>query len=186
MAYLLGIDVSTTGVKALLIDQAGRVAGSANTEQPLATPQPLWSEQNPADWWNGTINSICQVLKETGVSGEDVQGVGLTGQMHGLTLLDGAGIVLRPAILWNDQRTGAQCDEIRARLGKSQLIQITGNDALTGFTAPKILWVQENEPEVCEKIRHILLPKDYVRYKLTGEFASDKADSAGMILLDIK
>src|SRR5512143_1036248 len=118
MPYLLGIDVSTTGVKALLIDQAGRVAGSANTEQPLATPQPLWSEQDPADWWNGAVNSIRQVLKETGVSGETVLGIGLTGQMHGLTLLDKACQVLRPAILWNDQRTGAQCDTIRARLGR--------------------------------------------------------------------
>ncbi len=186
MPYLLGIDVSTTGVKALLIDQAGQVAGSANTEQLLATLQPLWSEQDPADWWNGTVSSICQVLKETGVPGEDVQGIGLTGQMHGLTLLDENGSVLRPAILWNDQRTGAQCDEIRARVGRKRLIEITGNDALTGFTAPKILWVQENEPEVYRKTRHALLPKDYVRYRLTGGFASDKADSAGMILLDIK
>jgi xylulokinase len=186
MPYLLGIDVSTTGVKALLVGQDGQVTGSANTEQPLSTPQPLWSEQDPADWWNGAISSVRQVLKETGVSGEEVQGIGLTGQMHGLTLLDEACEVLRPAILWNDQRTGAQCDEIRARLSRQRLIEITGNDALTGFTAPKILWVQENEPEVFRKIRHALLPKDYVRYKLTGSFASDKADSAGMILMDIK
>jgi xylulokinase len=186
MTYLLGIDVSTTGVKALLIDHEGNVAGSANTEQPLSTPQPLWSEQDPAYWWSGTINSICQVLKDTGVSGSAVQGVGLTGQMHGLTLLDETGAVLRPAILWNDQRTGAQCDEIRRRLGRKNLISITGNDALTGFTAPKILWVQENEPEVYRKARHILLPKDYVRYKLTGGFAMDKADGAGTILMDLK
>lgn len=186
MAYLLGIDVSTTGVKALLIDLDGNVVGSANTEQPLFTPQPLWSEQDPADWWNGAVNSIQSVLKETGISGDSVQGIGLTGQMHGLTLLDKSGAVLRPAILWNDQRTGAQCDEIRARLGKHNLIQITGNDALPGFTAPKILWVQEHEPEVYRKTAHILLPKDYVRYKLTGAFAMDRADAAGTILLDIK
>jgi len=186
MAYLLGIDVSTTGVKALLIDHDGYVVGSANTEQPLFTPQPLWSEQDPADWWNGAVNSIRSVLKETGISGDSVQGIGLTGQMHGLTLLDKSGAVLRPAILWNDQRTGAQCDEIRTRLGKHNLIQITGNDALTGFTAPKILWVQEYEPEVYHKTAHILLPKDYVRYKLTGAFAMDRADAAGTILLDIK
>ena len=148
MPYLLGIDVSTTGVKALLIDQDGRVIGSANTEQPISTPHPLWSEQDPADWWNGAVNSIRQVLSETGIAGDAVQGIGLTGQMHGLTLLDKNGEVLRPAILWNDQRTGAQCDEIRERLGKQRLVEITGNDALTGFTAPKILWVQENEPEV--------------------------------------
>jgi len=186
MSYLLGVDVSTTGVKALLIDQNGTVIGTANTEQPLSTPYPLWSEQDPADWWKGAVQSIRQVLQETGISGASVQGIGLTGQMHGLTLLDDAGNVLRPAILWNDQRTGAQCDEIRVRLGKSRLIEITGNDALTGFTAPKILWVQQNEPAVFQKTRHILLPKDYVRYKLTGEFAMDKADAAGTILLDIK
>lgn len=186
MTYLLGIDVSTTGVKALLIDQAGRVIGSATTEQPLSNPQPLWSEQDPADWWNGAIQSIHQALSESHIPGEAVQGIGLTGQMHGLTLLDDQGAVLRPAILWNDQRTAAQCDEIRARLGRRRLIEITGNDALTGFTAPKILWVQENEPEVYKKIRHILLPKDYVRYRLTGGFAVDCADGAGTILMDIK
>ncbi len=186
MRYVLGIDVSTTGVKALLIDQHGSVTGSANTEQPLSTPRPLWSEQNPLDWWNGAVNSITQVLRETGVSGEDVQGVGLTGQMHGLTLLDKDGNILRPAILWNDQRTAAQCDEIRARLGKERLIAITGNNALTGFTAPKILWVQENEPEIYAQVRNILLPKDYVRYRLTDRFGIDCADAAGTILMDIK
>ncbi len=186
MFYLLGIDVSTTGVKALLVDLEGNVIGSANTEQPLSTPQPLWSEQDPADWWAGAVSSIRQVLQETGVPGGAVQGVGLTGQMHGLTLLGEGGQVLRPAILWNDQRTGAQCDEIRARLGRLRLIEITGNDALTGFTAPKILWVQENEPEVYRKVKHILLPKDYVRYRLTGGFAIDRADAAGTILLDIR
>lgn len=186
MPYLLGVDVSTTGVKALLIDQNGGVVGSANTEQPLSTPQPLWSEQDPADWWNGAIQSIRQVLLTTGVPGTAIQGIGLTGQMHGLTLLDASGAVLRPAILWNDQRTGEQCDTIRERLGKSRLIEITGNNALTGFTAPKILWVQENEPDIYAKIQHILLPKDYVRYKLTGEFAVDRADAAGTLLLDIK
>jgi xylulokinase len=185
MAYFMGIDVSTTGVKALLVDQKGNVAGSANSELPLYTPQPLWSEQEPADWWTGAVSSVREVLRTTGIPGDQVVGIGLTGQMHGLTLLDEAGRVLRPAILWNDQRTGAQCDEIRARLGKPRLIQITGNDALTGFTAPKILWVQENEPEVYQLIRHILLPKDYVRYRLTGAYAIDRADAAGTILLDI-
>ncbi|MCL4294827.1 MAG: xylulokinase [Anaerolineae bacterium] len=185
MAYFLGIDSSTTGVKALIIDQNGHVAGTATTEIPLSTPKPLWSEQDPADWWQGAVSSIRQVLQETKLSGADIAAVGLTGQMHGLTLLDETGAVLRPAILWNDQRTGAECDDIRARLGKARLIQITGNDALTGFTAPKILWVQKNEPEVYARIRHILLPKDYVRYKLTGDFAVDKADGAGMLLFDL-
>lgn len=185
MAYFLGIDSSTTGVKALVINAQGEVAGAATTEIPLSTPKPLWSEQDPADWWRGAVSSIREVLKQTGLSGSDIAAIGLTGQMHGLTLLDENGQVLRPAILWNDQRTGAECDDIRARLGKARLIQITGNDALTGFTAPKILWVQKHEPEVYAKTKHILLPKDYVRYKLTGGFAVDKADGAGMLLFDL-
>jgi xylulokinase len=186
MSHLLGIDASTTGVKALLISEAGDVIGTASTELPLSTPKPLWSEQNPVDWWDGAAHSIRQVLSDTGISGSDVAAVGLTGQMHGLTLLDESGSVLRPAILWNDQRTGPQCDEIRERLGKKRLIEITGNDALTGFTAPKILWVQENEPEVFARARHVLLPKDYVRFRLTGEYATDRAGAAGTLLLDIK
>ncbi len=186
MGYFLGIDVSTTGVKALLVDLHGEVAGSSTSDLPLSTPQPLWSEQDPADWWEGAVKSVRAVLQSTGITGEQVNAVGLTGQMHGLTLLDESGAVLRPAILWNDQRTAAQCEEIRARLGKERLIQLTGNDALTGFTAPKILWVQQNEPEVYRKTRHVLLPKDYVRYRLTGEYAVDRADGAGTILFDIR
>ncbi len=182
----LGIDISTTGAKALLMDATGAVVTTATTALSLSTPKPLWSEQDPHDWWNGIVKSIQQALKQAGATGDDVTAVGLTGQMHGLTLLDKNGEVLRPAILWNDQRTGAQCDEIRARVGKARFIQITGNDALTGFTAPKILWVRENEPEVYAKGAHVLLPKDYVRYKLTGDYAADKADSAGTILFDIK
>lgn len=186
MSYLLGIDISTTGAKALLIEGSGKVVGSATTALTLSTPKPLWSEQDPADWWQGIEQSIRQVLAETGVGGTEIAAIGLTGQMHGLVLLDEHGEVLRPAILWNDQRTGPQCDEIRARLGKETLIQITGNDALTGFTAPKILWVQEEEPEVWAKARHILLPKDYIRYKLTGEYAMDRAGGSGTILFDLK
>lgn len=185
MTYFLGIDSSTTGVKALLIDEAGQVSGVAATDLPLSTPKPLWSEQDPADWWQGTINSIRTLLSETGIAGEAIAAVGLTGQMHGLTLLDEQGEVLRPAILWNDQRTGAECDDIRAKLGKERLIQITGNDALTGFTAPKILWVQKNEPEVYANIRQMLLPKDYIRFKLTGSYATDRAGGAGTILFDL-
>lgn len=186
MPHLLGIDVSTTGVKALLIDEGGRVKGTVTTPLSLSTPKPLWSEQDPADWWDGAVNSIRRVLSDTGVAGDGVVAVGLTGQMHGLTLLDEAGEPLRPAILWNDQRTGAQCDEIRQRLGKKRLIQVTGNDALTGFTAPKILWVREHEPDVFAQARHILLPKDYVRFKLTDTFATDRAGAAGTLLLDVK
>lgn len=186
MAYLMGIDVSTTGVKALLVDESGTVVESATTELTLSTPRPLWSEQNPEDWWNGAVTSIRQVLRKCNVTGEQVAALGLTGQMHGLTLLDEQGNVLRPAILWNDQRTAAQCDEIRARLGKERLIQITGNDALTGFTAPKILWVREHEPEIYGRVRHILLPKDFVRFRLTGAYATDRADGAGMLLFDVR
>jgi xylulokinase len=182
----LGIDISTTGAKALLMDATGTVVTTATTALPLSTPKPLWSEQDPHDWWNGIVKSIQQALAQANATGDDVTAVGLTGQMHGLTLLDKNGEVLRPAILWNDQRTGAQCDEIRARMGKERLIQVTGNDALTGFTAPKILWVREHEPEVYAKGAHILLPKDYVRYKLTGDYATDKAGAAGTILFDVK
>jgi xylulokinase len=186
MSLYLGIDVSTTGAKALLIDQEGRVTGSATSTYPLSTPRPLWSEQDPVDWWVGTQASIRQALAGAGAEASQVRGVGLTGQMHGLVLLDASGAVLRPAILWNDQRTGAQCDQIRSRLGKERLIQLTGNDALPGFTAPKILWVRQHEPEIYEKVAQVLLPKDYVRYRLTGDYATDKAGAAGTLLLDIK
>ncbi len=185
MAFFLGIDVSTTATKALLIGADGQVVGVASSEYNYETPRPMWTEQHPHLWWQATVSSIRRVLAESGVNPADVQGVGLTGQMHGLVLLDENGEVLRPAILWNDQRTAAECDEIRARLGKERLIQITGNDALTGFTAPKILWVRNNEPEIFARARHILLPKDYVRYRLTGEYAIDKADGAGTLLFDL-
>lgn len=183
---LLGLDISTTGAKALLLDEAGQVVSSATTPLTLSTPRPLWSEQVPEDWWAGISQSIRKALSEAELPGSEIAAIGLTGQMHGLVLLDGKGEVLRPAILWNDQRTGKQCDDIRARLGKDRLIQITGNDALTGFTAPKILWIQQNEPEIWAQTRHILLPKDFIRYKLTGEFAVDKAGGAGTILFDLK
>lgn len=186
MSYYIGIDSSTTATKALLMDEQGTVVGVAATEYPYDTPRPLWSEQHPHLWWDGTVNSIRQVLAESAVDGTAVKAIGLTGQMHGLVLLDERGEVLRPAILWNDGRTAAECDEIRQRVGRERLIQITGNDALTGFTAPKILWVKNNEPAVYRHIRHILLPKDYVRYRLTGETAMDKADGSGTILFDLK
>lgn len=184
--YYIGIDSSTTATKAILIDAAGSVVGVAASEYPYETPKPLWSQQDPYLWWQATVASIRQVVLESGISPHDIKGIGLTGQMHGMVLLDKNGDVLRPAILWNDQRTQAQCDEIRRRLGKDRLIQVTGNDALTGFTAPKILWVQQEEPEIYAQIAHILLPKDYVRLKLTGEYAVDKADGAGTILFDLK
>src|SRR5690242_19173659 len=183
---LLGIDVSTTGAKALLIDTSGHVVASATTPLSLSTPRPLWFEQAPEDWYAGAAKSIREALRKAGRTGADVVAVGLTGQMHGLVILDEAGNVLRPAILWNDQRTAAQCDEIRARIGRERLIALTGNDALTGFTAPKLLWVRRHEPEVYARTRHILLPKDYVRYRLTGAYALDKADGSGTILFDLR
>jgi xylulokinase len=182
----LGLDVSTTGAKALLIDADGAVVSSATTPLPLSTPKPLWSEQDPHDWWDGIVASIRRALVDANVTGDDVAAVGLTGQMHGLTLLDAEGEVLRPAILWNDQRTGAQCDEIHARVGEARFIQITGNRALTGFTAPKILWVREHEPEIYARAAQVLLPKDYIRYRLTGVYGTDKAGAAGTVLFDLK
>ncbi len=184
--YFLGIDVSTTGAKALLVDEKGRVAASATTALTLQTPKPLWSEQDPHEWWQGTAASIRKALSDAGAKGQDVAAVGLTGQMHGLVLLDGQRNVLRPAILWNDQRTGAECDEIERRVGRSRLIREVGNVALTGFTAPKILWVRNHEPAVYAKARLVLLPKDYVRLRLTGEAAMDKADGSGTILFELK
>lgn len=186
MAYFLGIDTSTTSSKALLIDERGEVIAVASNPHTLQTPRPLWSEQDPREWWEAVAASIRSVLEKAGIGGERIGSVGLTGQMHGLVLLDDVGNVLRPAILWNDQRTQSQCDEIHRKIGREKFIQITGNVALTGFTAPKILWVKENEPEVYAKAKHVLLPKDYVRLKLTGEYAMDKADGAGTVLFDLK
>jgi len=186
MGYFLGIDVSTTATKALLMQADGKVVGVASSEYGYETPQPLWAEQHPELWWRATVASIRQVLARTQVAPAAIQSVGLTGQMHGLVLLDAEGQVLRPAILWNDQRTGAECDRIRALLGKERFIQITGNDALTGFTAPKILWVQNHEPELWARVRQILLPKDYVRFRLAGEYATDKAGGSGTALFDLR
>ena len=184
--YFLGIDTSTTSSKALLMDESGSVVLAASSPHTLQTPRPLWSEQNPQEWWDAAVMSIRAVIGKAGISGESIGAVGLTGQMHGLVLLDEAGNVLRPAILWNDQRTQSQCDEIHRRIGRERFIQITGNVALTGFTAPKILWVKENEPDVYAKAKHVLLPKDYVRYKLTGGYAMDKADGSGTVLFELK
>jgi xylulokinase len=185
MTYLLGIDVGTTGAKALLIDDAGKVAASATTEYPLFTPQPLWAEQNPADWWAATVASIHQVLAQSGLKPEQILGVGLTGQMHGLVLLDAQGKALRPCIMWNDQRTAAQCAAITRQVGAAQVLQLTGNPVLTGFTAPKISWVREHEPDVYRRVAKVLLPKDYVRYCLTGEYFGEVSDASGTSLFDV-
>ncbi len=185
MGHVLGIDASTTATKAVLVDEAGKVRGVGTSEYGFEMPRPGWSEQSPDLWWGGAIASIRSVLAETRVPADDISAVGLTGQMHGLVVLDRADAVLRPAILWNDQRTAAECDAIRAAVGPERLIEITGNDALTGFTAPKLVWVRDHEPEVWGRVAHVLLPKDYVRLRLTGEYALDKADGSGTILFDL-
>ncbi|MBI3976643.1 MAG: xylulokinase [Chloroflexi bacterium] len=185
MGYLMGIDVGTTGTRAVVVDESGRVAGSATAEYPLHTPRPLWAEQDPADWWRATTLAIRGAVAAAGISGRAVRGIGLSGQMHGLVLLDAGGEVLRPAILWCDQRTQEQCDWIAERVGRQRLIELTCNPALTGFTAPKILWVRQHEPSVYERARKALLPKDFIRCRLTGELASEVSDASGTLLFDV-
>ena len=185
MPHVIGIDVSTTATKAVLVDESGAVVEVGAVDYDYEIPRPGWTEQDPALWWNGAVGSIQQVLASTGIPGSEVTAIGLTGQMHGLVALDGDASVLRPAILWNDQRTAEACDEVRAAVGAERLIEITGNDALTGFTAPKLVWVRDHEPDVWARIAHVLLPKDYVRLQLTGEYALDKADGAGTLLFDL-
>jgi xylulokinase len=187
MPHLLGIDIGTSGTKTLLIDAAGRILASATVEYPSYAPKPAWSEQSPEDWWKAACRSIRLALKKARAKAGDVGGIGLSGQMHGSVFLDKAGRVLRRAILWNDQRTGSECDEItRAAGGRRALIRLVSNPALTGFTAPKVLWVRKHEPRVYDRAAKVLLPKDYVRYCLTGEFATEVSDASGTLLLDVK
>jgi xylulokinase len=185
VSFVLGVDTSTTATKALLVDRNGTVVAQASSDYDFEAPRPLWAEQDAAGWWPAAAAAIRQALDDGGVDPADVDGVGLTGQMHGLVVLDAAGRPLRKAILWNDQRTAAECDEIRERVGRERLIAITGNDALTGFTAPKLLWVRRHEPDVFAATRHVLLPKDYVRLRLTGEHATDRAGASGTQLFDV-
>ena len=186
MGYLIGIDIGTSGTKTILCDETGAILADATAEHPSSQPHPNWSEQDPEDWWKTTVASVRQVIADSGVDPADVQGLGLSGQMHGLVCLDADGRVLRPAILWNDQRTAAECAEITETIGAQRLIDLTCNPALTGFTAPKILWVRKHEPAVYEKTRRMLLPKDYVRFRLSGEFATEVSDASGTLLLDVK
>lgn len=185
MAYLLGIDIGTSGTKTVLFDEMGNTIASALEEYPLYQPNIGWAEQDPEDWWQATAASIHRVLAVSGVKSTDVSGIGLSGQMHGLVMLDGDNKVLRRSIIWCDQRSTAECDQITSLIGAERLIEITANPALTGFTASKIMWVKNNEPDVFEKAKKILLPKDYVRYRLTGEFATEVSDVSGMQLMDI-
>lgn len=186
MPYLLGLDIGTSGAKALLCDEQGRTLATSTAEYPLLTPFPLWSEQDPAEWWRGARQAIRDVIARSGVNNSDIVGLGLTGQMHGAVFLDQQGEVVRPALLWNDQRTAAECAEITERVGAARLIELAGNPALTGFQAPKILWLRNHEPENYARVRQVLLPKDYIRLKLTNILASDASDAAGTLLLDLR
>jgi len=186
MEYLLGIDIGTSGTKTVLFDKTGRSIASSTEEYPMYQPRIGWAEQDPADWWNAVCITSRKVIEDSGISPSDIKGVGLSGQMHGLVILDENDRVLRKSIIWCDQRTDAECAEITEKVGKDRLIEITANPALTGFTASKILWVRNNEPDVYSKIRRILLPKDYIRFMLTGEYATEVSDASGMQLLDIR
>ena len=181
----LGLDVGTSSTKVLLIDITGKVLASDAPEYAFRTPRPLWAEADPEDWWTATVAGIKNVLRKAGKTGSDVAGIGLSGQMHGLVMLDAQGKVLRPCIMWNDQRTAAQCAEITDKVGRENVLAITGNPVLPGFTAPKILWVRQNEPEVYAKCAKVLLPKDYIRYRLSGVYASEVSDASGTSLLDV-
>lgn len=185
MQYLLGVDLGTSGTKTVLFDVEGNVISSKTIEYPLYQPANGWAEQDPMDWWNATCDGIKYVISKSGIDASQIAGVGLSGQMHGLVMLDKDGALLRKSIIWCDQRTAKECDQLNSVIGQKRLIEITANPALTGFTASKILWVQNNEPELYEKCAHILLPKDYVRYMLTGEFATEVSDASGMQLMDV-
>jgi xylulokinase len=186
MSYFLGIDVGTTGTRAVLINEKGKVIGGQSADhEPISTPQPQWAEQNPENWWAATQVAVGQVLQNSQVQGDEVRGIGLSGQMHGLVLLDKRHQVLRPSIIWCDQRCQAEADQITQRVGYERLIQVTCNPALTGFTAPKLAWVRHHEPKIFGEIDKVLLPKDYIRFRLTGQFASEVSDASGTTLFDV-
>lgn len=182
--YDIGIDLGTSAVKLLLLSHTGKVIKTVSRSYPLEFPQPGWSQQNPADWWNAILDGMLELLKDINLV--KVGGIGVAGQMHGLVALDENDQVIRPAILWNDGRAGAETDFLNNEIGKDALLRYTGNIAFAGFTAPKILWMEKHEPENFKKIAKIMLPKDYITYKLTGKFVSDYSDAAGTLLLDVK
>ena len=182
MTALVGLDVGTSSVKGLAVDEHGAVLATAEEPHPMATPRPGWTEQDPEDWWRGAERVLAALRARVGRPA----GIGLSGQMHGLVALDAADRVVRPALLWNDQRTAAEAEEVEARAGgRDALVRLTGNRALTGFTAPKLLWLRRHEPDAFARIAHVLLPKDYVRLRLTGERATDVTDASGTLLLDV-
>ncbi|GAX91689.1 xylulokinase [Effusibacillus lacus] len=185
MKYLLGIDLGTSSVKTILVDQEGRMIGSETAGYPLEQPFPGWAEQNPKVWWYATVAALDGLFKKSGVDPRQIEGIGLSGQMHGSVFLDENKQVLRPAILWCDQRTAAECEWIEKNVGPEKWNRWVANRPLTGFTAPKILWVKKHEPEIYRHIRHILLPKDYIRFRLTGELATEVSDASGTLLFDV-
>lgn len=186
MSYFVGIDIGTSGTRAIVIDAQGKLLGAGTAGHTCQAPQPMWSEQSPQEWWDAVKIAVPAAVKASGVKPEEIKGVGLSGQMHGLVLLDKNNEVLRPAILWNDQRTAEECSEITNRAGgRAKLLDLVSNPALTGFTAPKILWVRKNEPAIFAKALKALLPKDYVRFKLSGAFATEVSDASGTLLLNV-
>ena len=185
MNYLIGIDIGTSGTKTVLFDELGTVICDALVEYPMYQPHNGWAEQQPTDWWQAVVDTLKQVTTKSGIDTSQIRGIGLSGQMHGLVMLDEKDQVIRPSIIWCDQRTAKECVEITEKIGAARLIEITANPALTGFTASKILWVRNNEPENYARCRKILLPKDYIRLMLTGEYATEVSDASGMQLLDI-
>jgi xylulokinase len=183
---MLGIDVGTTGTRAVVVRPDGHVMGATTADhQPMRMPKPGWAEQDPEDWWQATLLAVRGALKQAQLQGGDIAAIGLSGQMHGVVCLDKANLILRPALLWCDQRSQAQCDWITSKVGADRLIKLVSNPALTGFSAPKLLWVRDNEPETYERTAHFLLPKDYVRFRLTGEFSTDVSDASGTLLFDV-
>ena len=186
MRYFIGVDIGTSGTKTILVDESGRIIARAMWDYPLYAPKPLWSEQDPHDWRAASFGTIRQVLESSGIDAGDVAGVGLSGQMHGSVFLDAGGNVIRPAILWNDQRVQAQCDWMTETVGVKTLTEEISNPVLTGFTAPKILWLRDHEPANYARIAKVLLPKDYIRYCLTGEYASEVSDASGTALFNVR
>jgi len=187
MSVFLGIDIGTSGTRTLAIQETGEILASATREYPLSTPHPGWSEQDPEHWWTAVVETVQAALYEGKIEPADVRGIGLSGQMHGSVFLNRDQKVIRPALLWNDQRTTRECAEIEEKAGgRSKLIELVANPALTGFTAPKILWLRNNEPQHYEQLTQVLLPKDYIRFRLTGEYATEVSDASGTLLLDVR
>ena len=186
MNVYLGVDVGTSGTKVIAMQANGAILAGSSAEYPCYAPKPLWSEQNPDDWWNATVRATRETLQKGNIAPSEVKAIGLSGQMHGSVFLDKNDQVIRPAILWNDQRTAKECEEIEQRVGgRARLIELVANPAMSGFTAPKILWLRNNEPENYERVAKVLLPKDEIRRRLTGDYATEVSDASGTLLLDV-